>query len=59
MRGLLGRTATTSIANQQWLDYSGLTQETARGWTYRERIHPDDLDSFVQQWNEFRYRSRG
>ena len=38
--------------NQQWLDYSGLTQETARGWTYRERIHPDDLDSFVKQWNE-------
>jgi PAS domain S-box-containing protein len=38
--------------NQQWLDYSGFTQETARGWTYRDTIHPDDLDSFVKQWNQ-------
>jgi len=38
--------------NQQWLDYSGLTQDTARGWTFRETIHPDDLAHFVRQWNE-------
>lgn len=38
--------------NQQWLDYSGLTQDTARGWTFRETIHPDDLAYFVRQWNE-------
>ncbi len=38
--------------NQQWLDYSGFTQETARGWTYRETIHPDDADYFLKQWNE-------
>ena len=38
--------------NQQWLDYSGFIQETARGWTYRDTIHRDDLDSFVKQWNE-------
>lgn len=38
--------------NRQWLDYSGLTQETARGWTYRDTIHPDDLDYFLKRWNE-------
>jgi PAS domain S-box-containing protein len=38
--------------NQQWLDYSGLTQETARGWTYRDTIHPDDLDPFVKKWTD-------
>jgi PAS domain S-box-containing protein len=38
--------------NQQWLDYSGLTQETAWGWTYRDTIHPDDLDPFVKKWTD-------
>ncbi|MEI9866369.1 MAG: GAF domain-containing protein, partial [Limisphaerales bacterium] len=40
------------FCNQQWLDYSGFTQETARGWTYRDTIHPDDLDPFVKKWTE-------
>jgi PAS domain S-box-containing protein len=40
------------FCNQQWLDYSGFTQETARGWAYRDTIHPDDLDPFLQKWNE-------
>jgi PAS domain S-box-containing protein len=38
--------------NRQWLDYSGLTQETARGWTYRDTIHPDDLGYFLKRWKE-------
>jgi len=38
--------------NQQWLDYSGLTQETARGWSYRDFIHPDDVEAYVAKWNE-------
>ena len=38
--------------NQQWLDYSGLTQETARGWSYRDKLHPDDVGAFVSKWNE-------
>ena len=40
------------FCNQQWLDYSGLTQETARGWTYRDTIHPDDLAPFLKSWAE-------
>ena len=38
--------------NQQWLDFSGLTQETARGWSYRDKLHPDDVGTFVSKWNE-------
>jgi PAS domain S-box-containing protein len=40
------------FCNQQWLDYSGFTQETARGWTYRDTIHSEDLEPFVTKWNE-------
>jgi PAS domain S-box-containing protein len=40
------------LCNQQWLDYSGFTQETARGWSYRDTIHPDDIDPYVQKWAE-------
>src|SRR5208283_4422276 len=41
------------FCNQQWLDYFGFSQETARGWSYRDTIHPEDLDRFVKKWNEF------
>jgi PAS domain S-box-containing protein len=40
------------FCNQQWLDYSGFTQETARGWSYRDTIHPDDLGPYVKKWDE-------
>ena len=40
------------FCNQQWLDYSGFTQETARGWTYRDTIHSEDLEPYVKKWNE-------
>ncbi len=42
--------------NRQWLDYSGFNQEAARGWAYRDIIHPDDVGSFVKQWNELSAR---
>jgi PAS domain S-box-containing protein len=38
--------------NHQWLNYTGLSQETARGWAYRESIHPDDLAGFLNQWKQ-------
>lgn len=38
--------------NQQWLDYAGLNQDTARGWAYRDTIHADDLDNFLDQWKQ-------
>jgi PAS domain S-box-containing protein len=40
------------FCNQQWLDYSGFSQETARGWTYRDTMHPEDLEPFVKKWND-------
>jgi PAS domain S-box-containing protein len=40
------------FCNQQWLDYSGFSQEAARGWTWRDAIHPDDAGAFVKKWAE-------
>lgn len=40
------------FCNQKWLDYSGFTQDEARGWSYRDTIHPDDLGPYVQKWIE-------
>src|SRR5271156_4302011 len=36
--------------NQEWLDYTGFTQETARGWNWRDKVHPDDMNLFDEQW---------
>jgi PAS domain S-box-containing protein len=40
------------FCNQQWLDYTGFSQEMARGWSWRDVIHPDDVASFVKNWSE-------
>jgi PAS domain S-box-containing protein len=40
------------FCNQQWLDYSGFSQEKARGWSWRDAIHPDDVGAFVTKWSE-------
>src|SRR5271168_2551714 len=40
------------FCNQQWLDYTGFSQETARGWNWREKVHPDDMGLFEQKWAE-------
>ncbi len=40
------------FCNQQWLDYGGFSQETARGWSWRDAIHPDDVGAFVTKWSE-------
>jgi PAS domain S-box-containing protein len=40
------------FCNQQWLDYSGFSQETARGWSWRDAVHPDDVGDFVKKWSE-------
>jgi PAS domain S-box-containing protein len=40
------------FCNRQWLDYSGFSQETARGWIWRDAIHPDDVGAFVAKWSE-------
>ncbi len=38
--------------NQQWLDYTGLSEEEARGWGYSSVIHPEDYQRLVSEWAE-------
>ena len=40
------------FSNRQWLDYSGLSAESALGWSWRDKIHPADLDTFIERWTE-------
>ncbi len=40
------------FCNQQWLDYSGLSPEAARGWSWRDAIHPEDAVAFSKKWSE-------
>lgn len=43
---------TTEFQNQQWLDYVGLSADWAKGWAWREAIHPDDVENYVNRWSE-------
>src|SRR6266481_8740800 len=36
--------------NQRWLDYTGLTNEEARGWGWKVAIHPEDLPQLLDVW---------
>jgi PAS domain S-box-containing protein len=36
--------------NQRWLDYTGLSDEQARGWGWTVALHPDDLNGLVDYW---------
>lgn len=36
--------------SKRWRDYTGLSHEEASGWKWKVAIHPDDLDSLVEQW---------
>jgi formate hydrogenlyase transcriptional activator len=36
--------------NQRWHDYTGLSIEIARGWSWRAAIHPEDLDRIENKW---------
>src|ERR1700722_16482879 len=40
------------FCNQQCLDYTGFSQEMARGWSWRDVIHPDDIGPFAKNWSE-------
>lgn len=44
----------TEFQNQQWLDYAGLTVEQAKGWGWREAIHPEDVERYVDRWFEIK-----
>lgn len=36
--------------NQPWMNYTGLTEEEAKGWGWRATIHPDDLPALEKRW---------
>ena len=36
--------------NRRWLDYTGLSAEQARDWTWTTAIHPDDLNGLTDYW---------
>jgi formate hydrogenlyase transcriptional activator len=38
--------------NQRWLDYTGLSDEAARGWGWRAAIHPEDAEAAVNDWRD-------
>src|SRR5271154_2425904 len=40
--------------NRPWLEYSGLSAEESRGWSWRNVIHPDDVEQFFNNWCEIR-----
>jgi PAS domain S-box-containing protein len=44
----------SEFQNQQWLEYTGLTLEQAKGCGWREAIHPDDLNYYVNRWLEIK-----
>jgi len=36
--------------NQQWQDYTGLSQQEASGWGWKDAFHPDDLGPLLEKW---------
>jgi PAS domain S-box-containing protein len=43
---------TPDLVNQRWLEYSGLTKDTAAGAGWESTIHPDDVHRHVSKWRE-------
>ena len=36
--------------NERWYDYTGLGFEQSMGWGWREAIHPDDIETFMDNY---------
>jgi diguanylate cyclase (GGDEF)-like protein/PAS domain S-box-containing protein len=56
-----------SYVNDRWCEFTGLEADRAMGWGWRDALHPDDLERFLEAWSrslatgerlaiEFRYR---
>jgi PAS domain S-box-containing protein len=39
-------------ANRQWLDYTGISRENARGMGFLKAFHPDDVEKVIAAWTE-------
>jgi PAS domain S-box-containing protein len=40
--------------NERWTEYTGQPNESALGWGFSERIHPDDVDALKTRWTAAR-----
>lgn len=40
------------FVNRQWTDYSGLSLEQTRRGEWKNVLHPDDRDRFIEAWDE-------
>ena len=40
-----------SYFNQRWSDYTGLAFEDSEGWKWQRAIHPEDLQTYLDQWS--------
>lgn len=54
--------------NDRWADYTGRSPDASAGWSWKEVLHPDDLDRTLERWNrsvatgapyEIEYRLKG
>ena len=39
--------------NRRWHEYTGLSLEVARGWGWKDAIHPEDLKEITDKWLGF------
>ena len=46
------------FVNQQWMDYTGLSQENSQGWGWVSVIHPDDRPGLIETWQRVLGRNR-
>jgi PAS domain S-box-containing protein len=45
-----GADGSAEFLNQHYLDYTGLSSEQARGWSWMAAVHPEDLDGLTASW---------
>ncbi len=38
--------------NQRWFELTGLTEDQAYGWGWKQTVHPDDLPLYAQLWEK-------
>lgn len=38
--------------NKRWYNYTGFSLEQSMGWGWRDAIHPDDIENFMEKYRE-------
>jgi len=36
--------------SRRWTEFTGLSAERTAGWGWRDAVHPDDIDRYVENW---------